>query len=964
MGSNPAFSVAPHGVRGRGAPEPGGPLPRSDVGSLHLVNLLNSFGRLRTLARGRCRAGAWLDAFLLLAGMNQIVEDYLARDALGSRKLVRGLRRRSPGAAGTAAAVASAAIRARSLLPAQRHTMRWQSEAAIALTGLAQHLMAEPPERLGPPGRRSCEHVISAASRLPAGVQRTVLRVPACFQAFDQRPADLAALAARFHRQFSDTTQPILVVGARTSGSYLAPLMSAALARRGFQKVSWITCRTRHGLTATQARDLREAVAAAGIVAIIDDPPGSGSTYRSIAQLVESVGVVRDRIVLLLALFDQAGMPPALSAYRTVDLPWSEWSIHRALTPDQVRTSLSRLLQGRTCTLIGGRGECSQVTVRGVSSVEMLPLDPPAGYKGIPPTRRHVRSLCRVQVATASGGVAEGQVYVRGVGLGYFAASSAAVSRRLGSFVPPVYGVDEGCLFRGWIPGEPRWAAPTGHDLGGLAERTASYAAWRRDHLGLGADPTRALGDEAGPSWYWCTDWLRRALGRERHLARPALRRFARALMTAASPAVTDGVMAADRWYALGTSVVKTEYDTRGREVFSCDPAFDVAGAASDVELALGGRMDAASAFRDAYTRVSAEVVDDERWTAMTIVHLLSYLRALRQGLLSGPDGGDSDALNREVSATKRALSRVHASYLAAKLLDDVTPPVDGPVCALDVDGVLESDRVGYSAVTPASVLALRALALHGYRVVLATGRSLPEVRERCRILRLAGGVAEYGCAVYDAGAGSETTCVPEASLAALTELRGWLPSRRVSVDEDYRLAVRAFVVNADAYRVAPGADVRHAVGDRWPGACVPVVGDGQVDFVPPAVDKASGLRVLLRGFEAAGSGALAMAMGDTWTDLAMLRSARHAFAPANATRDVRDSGVRILSRSYQAGLSQAVAILLGHPPGGCSRCRTPDLTGAGRVMVGILGAEDLTPWRRLLRVGGITAGVLTSTTS
>ena len=38
---------------------------------------------------------------------------------------------------------------------------------------------------------------------------------------------------------------------------------------------------------------------------------------------------------------------------------------------------------------------------------------------------------------------------------------------------------------------------------------------------------------------------------------------------------------------------------------------------------------------------------------------------------------------------------------------------------------------------------------MHGYQPVLATGRSLDEVRDRCTAYGLAGGVAEYGAFVY-----------------------------------------------------------------------------------------------------------------------------------------------------------------------------------------------------------------------
>ena len=100
----------------------------------------------------------------------------------------------------------------------------------------------------------------------------------------------------------------------------------------------------------------------------------------------------------------------------------------------------------------------------------------------------------------------------------------------------------------------------------------------------------------------------------------------------------------------------------------------------------------------------------------------------------------------------------------------------DGPWCVLDVDGVLETSLSGFPVSTPAGMLALRALRAHGYRVLLATGRSLPEVRDRCRAYGLSGGVAEYGAVAYDAATGRSAGLVAEHD-GALTDLLSAVPS-------------------------------------------------------------------------------------------------------------------------------------------------------------------------------------------
>jgi hypothetical protein len=51
---------------------------------------------------------------------------------------------------------------------------------------------------------------------------------------------------------------------------------------------------------------------------------------------------------------------------------------------------------------------------------------------------------------------------------------------------------------------------------------------------------------------------------------------------------------------------------------------------------------------------------------------------------------------------------------------------------------------------------------------------------------------------------------------------------------------------------------------------------------------------------------------------------------------------VKRVRRPYQAGLSLAVAQLLGHRPGGCARCRVGPQTTERRLLLDLLSvAED-----------------------
>jgi hydroxymethylpyrimidine pyrophosphatase-like HAD family hydrolase len=240
-----------------------------------------------------------------------------------------------------------------------------------------------------------------------------------------------------------------------------------------------------------------------------------------------------------------------------------------------------------------------------------------------------------------------------------------------------------------------------------------------------------------------------------------------------------------------------------------------------------------------------------------------------------------------------------------------------------------------------AGAAALRALHEHGYQPVVVTGRSLPEVRERCLHYRLAGGVAEYGAAIHIATGDRDAELLTGAERRTLAALRSALErSPGVFVDSGFQLAVRAYRLDSKGRRHGLGEEqVRAALAEVRGQRLRAMQGQGQTDFMVDGVTKATGLAALARelGMPTNGRAWLAMAVGDAGPDLPMLELAEQAYAPANAQPEVRAAGIEVLSRPYQAGLEQATARLLGHRPGHCPTCRLPDLPPRSRLLLALL---------------------------
>ena len=252
--------------------------------------------------------------------------------------------------------------------------------------------------------------------------------------------------------------------------------------------------------------------------------------------------------------------------------------------------------------------------------------------------------------------------------------------------------------------------------------------------------------------------------------------------------------------------------------------------------------------------------------------------------------------------------------YLAELYLRDLLPGA-GPLCAIDLDGVLECGELGFPATSPTGMLALRTLIAHGYRPVLVTGRSMPEVRDRCQAFGLAGGVSEYGAALYHDG--DTVDLRPSASGVLLDQIRRQLSGHAgITLDPRYRYAVRARRGNGPLPAEIL-AEIR-AIG----GTDVEIhPGDGQTDIVPAEIDKGTGLRALAGLMADPGC---ALAVGDALPDLPLLACAQLARAPRNANFDGAGVGPQRTRHGYQAGLAEACGDLIGHRPGGCPACRPP----------------------------------------
>lgn len=890
-----------------------------------------------------------LDGFLFAAALDQVLEDYLHDGGLSVAKAARVIRQSGRAAAKPVASALQAVANVLSgvrgmgargeLRELSFHVKALVERCAAAVVDGAPVASAEM-VRL-----RAAARAVASA-RLPVGLSRSVIKLPATFRSLDQQPEDCGKLVRLFAAARPDRERTLLVLGVRTSGSYLAPLCAAYLRALGYKRVTVATVRPRRRMLPRDMRQIRANAGSGGLCLLCDDPPKTGRALRTVADALITAGLPASSIVLLLPLFgEDAEVPAPLRQFAAVALPWRQWAIHERLDPVAVQAVLT--------PAFADRGEGPVRVVERVA-IEMSP-DPRSNS----PSRRHVRALFRVSLQQQCGPDRDVMVYAKGTGLGWFGDHSVAVANALRGLVPQTYALAEGLLFREWLPESWRVDPCDVSKRDRLFESISAYVLARARSLRTVEDMSGRLVQD-GPLWKLTGNWLGRAFGRLRVPAQRVTLGAARQLLLAPSPSVIDGSMAPAHWFAPPSgNVLKVDFDERAfanqdsaiDEVYCYDPVFDLAAAATDQDAAdpVGDGF-AARRLRRRYEEAAGMPIDAERWLLYQLTHLQNRQRFIAEVMESDAGGELSRRHHRAMfGAGKRAMARSLQGYFEETFFSGIDAGLAGPLCAIDIDGVLETNQLGFAGITPAAAVALRALGRHGFRPILASGRSLPEIRERCEHYHLAGGVAEYGAIAYSHVARERKTVLTAEARRRLRAVRKAVVAEEgVYVDPAFEFVVRAQVIDGSGARALSAGAVDRILAQA-DASVFAVQGQFQTDFVDGSLSKAEAIRALasmLRsGRYVSPVTPLAMAVGDTALDLPMFALARRSFAPANADATVRaacEQGIaRLVGRPCQAGLRLAVVEFLGHAPESCPTCSVSRFAGNRQLLMTLLSAQD-----------------------
>jgi hydroxymethylpyrimidine pyrophosphatase-like HAD family hydrolase len=848
--------------------------------------------------------------YLLACGLLNLADEYLRGSGLRlpaqllETPLARGV--------GRSVEAVSASLHRRRL----RRVCRWRTAWLAALDDFLALVVS------GGAGEQRTFIATAAAladllkTPLPADLRTGRIGVPSPFRRLDLTHHDAVALGKLYAARFPDGAQAVLLVGLRTSGSYLAPPMRALLAARGYGTVALATVNPNLGPGRREWKELRRYAGRGYVAVVVDDSPNTGGTIRTVLTMLARAGFARDK---LRAAVPANRADPEMFADRpdVVCLPPDLWHKRKLLDPEVLRSRLVEYFAHRNFA-------CLSVSVGDrIAGMDAL-LD-----AGVADERsRPLKGIFKVELKSSDGRREVRHVLVKSVGWGWLGYHAFLAGSRLAGFVPPILGLRDGMLYMEWIAG-----AKPGVDNASRIDVAASYVAARTRRLRLAPGATAIIGPPSQHNGIRVLlDSLCRAYGPfpMNVLARGHVKRTLRRQICPV-PTLIDGNMRREEWVDGPQGPLKTDYEHHGlgKGVLNVvDPAYDLA------DTIMRWRLDAAEEGRlvRRYTEESGDAVAEGRLAQNKLLAGLWAMKLAHVGLCAGQSGSErQQALHRQFITALDFLTVHMARHCGNACRPAVPPSWRAPVFVTDIDGVLDRRLFGFPATSAAGIAAIAALHARGLSVVVDTARSAAEVRAYCEAYGFAGGVGEHGAYVWDAVGGRGRCLLDAETREQIEEVERRL--RRIPgvfLDERHRHSIRAFTyrdrprsLRGKAIDFVRGAELGAGVLTPLPTLLVRGVLSGlarlsfhhtsiDTTIVAAGHDKGTGLAALRDWV--LGATAETVAVGDQNHDLPMFAAATRSYAPANigCAREAREAGCRIVRHAYQRGLLDVVRTCAG----------------------------------------------------
>ena len=744
----------------------------------------------------------------------------------------------------------------------------------------------------------------------PISAQR--LGIPSPFTRLDLSPQDVIALGELIATRCLEKSQPIVLVGLRTSGSFFCPLIKAVLLARGYQSVLMATMEPSKGLNKAEREVLKRSVANNCLAIIVDDPPDSGSAIFSAFDILQKLGFALSKIKVAVPVHpSKRNWHAPLPADHFICLPPESW--HKQILVK------SNVIEKRVREYYQGQGFAKVEVVRSRKADQ---INAELSVNSADGRSDKLKRVFEVRLKATSRKVERRFVLVKSVGSGWLGYGALLSGHRLADFVPKLLGLRDGLLFMEWVIQSKQPLA--GHsNRARLIDTIAAYCAARQKTLRLNPVTAQAMDLQRQNNG---VRLMEKSLGRAygapfaSTFIRSRIGKHLRALPNEV-PVLIDGNMAPSEWIINGTKLVKIDYEHHGLGKAAAnvtDVAFDLASAILHFTMSNSEEQTLLSRY--------VELTQDHKIkTRLFPYKLMAGLWSMNQA--QEQIHGRANSSSHQQQSHKRFIAAWNfltvesARHVGQLAREAATRQWRGPLVFLDIDGVIDRRIFGFPTTSIAGVAALRYLNENGFSVVLNTARSVSEVKEYCNAYGLMGGSAEYGSYVWDAVNGKGRVAISTAAGKQLQKLRFRLKAEPgIFLDERHEYSIRAFSYKKTSGGLLDGLSKRAAVGDGAVGPISSFIIDNIIKelkldlisyhhtgidttVIAKAVNKGTGL-IALRDW-VLGAEVKTIAVGDQKPDLYMFSAASYSYAPANidCRKHARILGCKIAKQSHQNGL-------------------------------------------------------------
>jgi len=769
---------------------------------------------------------------------------------------------------------------------------------------------------------------------LPDQLLASRMQLISGYRAQDLTHHDVIAMARSYQNAYPASAHGLAVIGLRTAGSYFAPLVKAYLDNEGWKDVVCFAIRPKAGLSIRERQRLRKIARRGLRVLVIDDHPDTGHSLRLMIDILVRAGHKLENIAIAApqhpAQRDALVLRGGNDRVAGVSLDFNSMFKVRMLAPANVEPLL--------------RSYLNFPVAAGFTLVESQDTACLNGELNAQLAQSFQTRLKRVYDVAISAG--KGKSLQRGVGksvgwgwLGYHA---YIAGKRLEGTVPGVLGLRNGILFSSWIePDGNSNDKPSPSDLAG-------YVARRGRLLKLSEDPYQYTWHHE-LAWHKLTVLLRSLYGPYIGRVKSKTLRRVLAKMTPPSPIFVDGAMHPDKWIRIADTWHKIGYEHHGfgnPSLGVVDPAWDLAGAI--FEFHLDDEQQAQLVSR--YEEESGDTQVRARLPIYCLLYGTVQLAAATYKMkdLKGTDGLHWNFLQLQA---RKFLTFQLNRFCARWMTLPEHSRWSNRGFFLDLDGVLDTEILGFAHTTAAGVEALSKLHQHGYSVIANTGRSLEHVRDYCRTYRFSGGIAEFGSVFFDAVSQFETVLVTTEELNELDQCGKEIAQLTgVYLDPGYTYSIRAYRFRGGGTVGLEKAELAK-IADKFTRLRVYRRGTDSY-FLGRGVNKGLAAAAVREKFHFARE--QVGAIGDSEPDLPMLSAAARSYAPQNCSQIVKrlshSLGCRLLSFPAQRGLLQAVTDMTEGLPA-CSDLSSEAQTHTEHLLFRLLEVADRSGLRQIASI-------------